>query len=500
MVCNESRDDQHGWDHIVEIEQSKIKNLPADMQAGVVQSLVQIKTTRGNKLTTSLKLSNALKATKADLPCFLLLLKYDNSNSDPEIYGKHIWRADIYKFLKRARQIEEGGSQDVRKIKVSMSFSSVDRIDLPLNEWMLRHIQKVDGNYATAKHKLASQLGYEKSPIKIEITFGELGSPDDIIDHQIGLKADLPVKNFKVSNNRFDISSRLPTHQMSSGRISFQAKPVPMVLELSQPDEGTIQLPVQAFASTLLETTDKRYKFRIVAGHFEMIYIAKGKNHRLIHCYDPYANLCIMQHIGYVFLKKCSEKGSVSFSLSTEEGELFSGQLDIPLDTKEWIGITLLVGRFLIENIGQDRCNQVRIPFVDFFETIKNIYGLATLIETNSVQISADFEGKTDKFSALLGYAYGQIGQWSFGLICSFELLSRDIKGKRESFIFSKAEIIKKSVFKMSIEKIKRHIANEFETYITSTNIQYATIEQGDLIKSFQKADEDAEVSFYVSD
>ncbi|MGB3464989.1 MAG: hypothetical protein WBA74_06960, partial [Cyclobacteriaceae bacterium] len=75
-VINPSLNDEHGWDHVVEIELPQAVARPADLRTPVLACYAQIKTTRGTKPKTTVKLSNALKAARSPAPSFVFLFHY----------------------------------------------------------------------------------------------------------------------------------------------------------------------------------------------------------------------------------------------------------------------------------------------------------------------------------------------------------------------------------------------------------------------------------------
>ncbi|WP_129434490.1 hypothetical protein [Roseovarius sp. A46] len=222
-VVNKASDDQHGWDHILEIVPPSSPMLPADLQAHVLQCFVQIKTTQGKSPKTRLKLSNAVKAAKSPLPSFVFLLQYHDRSSRPKIFGRHIWASEIEHWLKRARETETEGSQDLHKLSATMSFSEADCIQQNPVDWVLTILSQHGGeNYAKRKLKLINSVGYEQYSHEGTVTFGPLDSAADVVLHELGLKRDLPFKDLRLYDRRFGIKSMFPVNSFSTGRIRFR--------------------------------------------------------------------------------------------------------------------------------------------------------------------------------------------------------------------------------------------------------------------------------------
>ena len=153
VVVNSAADDQHGWDHILEITPPQNNALPADLRNPVISCFAQIKTTRSRKVQTTVKLSNAVKAAKSPLPSFIFLLQYDVSEK-PVLYGKHIWKDEIRHYLKRARQ---AGDAPLHKKTVTVKFTSTDRVTCNPVDWVLAVLSTCGGDaYTLEKRKYVS--------------------------------------------------------------------------------------------------------------------------------------------------------------------------------------------------------------------------------------------------------------------------------------------------------------------------------------------------------
>lgn len=150
-TVNSSDDDQHGWDHVVEIAPAKPSNLPADLKTHVISCFAQIKGTKGRKRTAKLKLSNAVKSAQSPLPSFVFLLAYTKSGVPPTIYARHIWQDQIHHWLKRARETEATGKTDLRKLTVNIKFKEADRLDISPATWIEQTLAPFGDSYTSQK-------------------------------------------------------------------------------------------------------------------------------------------------------------------------------------------------------------------------------------------------------------------------------------------------------------------------------------------------------------
>ncbi|MXZ81335.1 MAG: DUF4365 domain-containing protein, partial [Gammaproteobacteria bacterium] len=172
-ACNESKDDLHGWDYIVEIPPTRNPNRLPDKQPRIITALVQIKSTTKNRLITRIKLSNALKAIQSDLPCFIFMFSYNDDQI--KIFGKHVWSEFSEIVLKKARQSEIHGSNSLHKKSISVLFEPSDEIQSSeIAQWIQRTVNEIGEDYASKKIRIRDKCGYEKRRYIVKFTLGPL--------------------------------------------------------------------------------------------------------------------------------------------------------------------------------------------------------------------------------------------------------------------------------------------------------------------------------------
>ena len=182
-VLNVAANDEHGWDHIVDLKPPKNLDLPADLHDHLLQCFVQIKTTKRHSPTTKVKLSNAIKAAKSPNPSFIFLFHYKADTPSPILYGKKIWRNEIERSLKRAREISVSDpSRNLYEVYLSMSFEDEDVISDHPSDWMLKEIAAHGGaNYSINKLAIVNSVGYGEFTNEIKFTFPPTVSANDIV-------------------------------------------------------------------------------------------------------------------------------------------------------------------------------------------------------------------------------------------------------------------------------------------------------------------------------
>ena len=248
ITCNSSSEDDHGWDFMVEIPLPGTGNLPADKVAAPKPVLVQVKSTKGKSAKTTLKVSNAVKLAKSELPCFVVFFR--EYQGVKQVYACHFWEELIRRALKRGRQVSAAG-RPPHKAKMTIMFSDADDHSSDLIDWIVATATEGAGEYGTAKRTLFDNVGYEGRKYRGVVTLAPLRGVDDLVDHQLGLTDHLPVSHVKLIDSRFDIDAPNPILDETDGRIRFtpnNSPKVEVVLQGSSGDvlslSGEVRIPV----------------------------------------------------------------------------------------------------------------------------------------------------------------------------------------------------------------------------------------------------------------
>ena len=220
ITCNSSSEDDHGWDFLIEIEPNREAKAPADKQDAIRKAFVQVKSTHGKSPKTRMKVSNALKLVKDELPCFVVLFHYDRLGGS-RIYVQHFWTDLIERALKRGRQVS-AKSKDTRKSWMEISFSEQDEKSKDLVGCISSIVRESSDEYGAEKRSLYQRLGYENRNYRAEVTFGPLSGIEEIIDHELGLTDALPVSRVGLVDSRFGIDAPEPILESEHARMQIR--------------------------------------------------------------------------------------------------------------------------------------------------------------------------------------------------------------------------------------------------------------------------------------
>jgi hypothetical protein len=270
------REDEHGWDLLVEFP-PRIGTAFPDTEPSVVRCLVQVKSTQTRRTSTRVKVSNALKFAKDTLPCFIVLLTYPNSRAKFEAaYVKHFWVTEMAQALESARRASSEG-QELHKHHLPVVFSESERLDDGLVGAMIEMIDRVGQDYQTKKKAFADSLGYEHGWGEANLVMEEGHGQGDLQDLLLGIRNELPLQSFTFTDKRFGISGQ--PQDKGSGRMSVDVKPSKKcAVTLRRMDDGEeISWPGALFSAGMTWLAIAEQKVRVSAGPLELIISGSGK-------------------------------------------------------------------------------------------------------------------------------------------------------------------------------------------------------------------------------
>ena len=249
VTCNSSLEDDHGWDFIIELTPPQDADKPADKTPGVKKALIQVKSTYGKIPTTRIKIANALKFAKDDLPCFLVLFHY-TKDLEPQVYVRHFWKELIARALKRARQAS-AENRSIHKIEMQVLFSGDDNHTNDHISWIISMVHDNQIDYSSTKRTLYETIGYEDRKYRAELAFGPIKGIEEVVDHQLGLTEYLPVSKIRLIDSRFGIDAPVPILESERGRIQIRPNDIKgctLALQNSTGDlllfETSVRIPI----------------------------------------------------------------------------------------------------------------------------------------------------------------------------------------------------------------------------------------------------------------
>lgn len=349
-TCNPSVEDDHGWDHIVEIAADNKQELPADLQEGVVRSLVQVKSTRSNQRKVKIKLSNALKAIQTDLPCFIVLMVF-NGEELSEVLVRHFWSDDIERILKKAREAHRDKTPNLHKIHLEFSMNGFPDVQGDLVETIFSTVSEFGTNYGKEKKSIRDNVGYDDIRALAQLTFQSEVTVEDIVNLELGTISNLPLASFDLLDQRFNISTSMVNQPTAGSTISVEPKPTNGVVRLVQGTKA-LELEANLYSSSVIKADDPAFRMRVQTALMDFTLSPNSGNSTTTELKLEHKTLWD----NYVFaeLANWSEIGHISSEIICDHGTLFHGHINPKLEVNAWTKSVGAGGRIVEQIVGKD--------------------------------------------------------------------------------------------------------------------------------------------------
>ncbi len=404
VTCNGSDEDDHGWDFIIEVTPKESVPQTADKGPGIRKALVQIKSTHGNATKSRIKVSNALKMAKDELPFFVALFHYDDAGGK-RIYIRHFWTDLIERALMCGRKASANRIQ-THKTYMEICFCEKDEHTHDLVAWLVAQVRDNSAEYSTKKRSICETLGYEDKNYRAEITFGPIDGIADVVDHELGLSDYLPVSKFRVVDSRFGID--VPVELGSDhGRIQIRRDGMKCntVIQTDSGDvisfEGSMRTP----GIPNLPTNE----FKIAVETWCFIAIISAEGRLSVEIKELWAEKLPIENIGKM-MKLLSWNGqemSIKFVGDDFPSLSFEGRFIATPHESFFSKMSMIIGT--LQNI-QVRAGRVELnlSFTDLYACFTELSFVYDFLEAENVELCAEWDTalRNDvKISRILGYS-----------------------------------------------------------------------------------------------
>ena len=420
ITCNPSLEDDHGWDFIVEIPVPASDNLPADKVSAPRQVLVQVKSTKDKLAKTRIKLSNALKFAKTDLPCFIVLFQYKKGKRQ-HIYARHFWKALMKRSLKRGRMASVEG-KPTNQSMVSISFTDEDEHSSDLIEWMTDTVNAFPIEYSKEKRELADKLGYESQNYRGELSIGPLKGIEEIIDHMLGLTESLPVMHIKLIDSRFDIDAPTPIYEGTSGRITLRpnfSKECTLVLQA--PDYEPISFPATVRSPAIPDLPPDKFKILIETWLFNVIIIHPGEIKLTLQVEDFFNKKLPIARLNELARLLSWESDSISVKAVKDGLPLFSfhGNINSDIDKGLFRNFAKITEE-LLDIQSHTGVPTVQFSLTDILNSSKILSALYGILTAEDIKLNLELVSEWkygNSISHIIGYIDVEVGGYTFLVI-----------------------------------------------------------------------------------
>jgi hypothetical protein len=466
LTVNRVGDDQNGWDFIVEFPPPRTTGSP-DTGPGGLTCLVQVKSSL-SKPRCKVKLSNALKFARNQLPCFTVLTTFDKDGVTPTcFYVQHFWKKQIAHALKAVRSAYALGVDELNRRWIAVSFTpdeaiAKERVIDCIAKTMLSH-----QNYASTKQTFAGEVGYEDGGGKGSISFN-YEDIDAFVDMMLGLKEDAPITKFRFHHERFGIPDREALTFDTAGRVKVSAKPVSKcaVIVRRQNHSDQITLDGEIFVPGVPNLPDEFQKVRVRTDVIDFTcqmgpsdIAIKGEFGAAL---DASTRASIDTLNQTAALWSWLADGTLELEVRCDGKRFLHGNIKTPAPDhpEQWRTlhyVTTCLARFIEPAL---RPSNMTFTLSDF-QSIEQLYIFARLMAGAPPEITGKIHGGVDNIQRFLTPLYVELGQVTFFAVALYRIDSVTVKGDMTSLRLSAPVFDRQSILRGSAAENRKFILSE---------------------------------------
>ena len=426
VTCNHSVEDDNGWDMLIEFQPKAQPLVALDMRKGVLAVSVQVKATASNSRSVPIRLSNALNYVRSPLPTFIILVVIEDGNY--RFFGRHVWTPLIGAWLKAAREADATGRSSANKEFVTLHFDDADERGDEVLDWIRDEIRSVRGVYAAAKAVIVETIGFEKT--RGTATFRmAIEGPDDFLDMQLGLKANIQAKRFTFTSERFGIQASAPEVDLSDVEISLTPEGREAILRLQFPKGPSLAVAAKVYGAE----HDGRRAARVATHCFQ--WIQGPGDHVRINSKLSTADVVPIEELALFTLLKAhpaDEPIYISVEMDGRTYELGMMSMDRDDELKKAWGWSALTISSLLEI---QKSLPAPLPKLSFSQIDHGERGPSILSAIASDRyLRFDFftyAGMPKSFAAFLCYGYARVGEQIVSVVARRPIIDDRRKGKK---------------------------------------------------------------------
>lgn len=434
VTCNGSEEDDYGWDMFIEFPSRARSSIALDMQPNAPRALVQVKATKGDQRTVSLKLDNAIRYARSELPTFIVLAVIEGNRVT--WYAKHVWAQLIGAWLLAGRIADADGAVAHTR-QVSLTFNDDDCHDGDLLDWMAREIATESFDYVRRKAEIVRTIGFgERAGLVTASVVSEHAF--DMIDLMLGLKDSVRVTRFTYTSERFGIRAREPEIAEGDGWLSVK------------PDgqDGTLYLDFAgtrrcSVAARLYGANDGTHSaWRLDAGGLDIVVGPRDRTQVRAHLGQETLTTPD-QLLLFALLQQMPPESQIDLEMRIDDRTLDLGSISMSIrQAKGWPLLAMAVDaiRTVTTFSGQIAPD---CSMGDLLRASDELAALSGLIGDVPLRLSCvPDHASYETFTSFLSFCSARVRDRSFGAVARRAIVSIDVKDGRQEFDFAPPTVL----------------------------------------------------------
>lgn len=411
-IATRPDEDTNGWDYFIELPDRGYHG-PAESRPPKDVAYAQVKSIKGGRLATTIKLSNMQISSASEQPWFIILVAATADGRQQRMYGLHVWSDLIRKSLKAARKAAiDDAALHARKL--SISFPAESEISGDVVAWMRSEID-AHPNYTATKSKLFETLGYEDGYGTATVTVA-VRSEEEVARLFLGLSDGVSATAFSHVPARFGIPDKNP-RVFGPGRVVFEPEPVGNCELRVRGSTGESSIVLRgleyAYAFPIIALENRR--IRLSAPPVEIIAYGSGK----IDCSlsvqsDKRYSLDHLEEFGK--LLRWADSGPINFAARRPDGE--KADWTITFEREKTSRDRSVVSKIIAAlQLTAQKSNEknISVSFDEIRAAMADLGYFFQVLSPGSMRLILDEpEGAPPQVTIFLYYVGVTIGEWTF--------------------------------------------------------------------------------------
>ncbi|NIJ47761.1 hypothetical protein [Rhizomicrobium electricum] len=265
VTCNQSHEDERGWDFFIQSPPSRTPGIPLDLQPPGTKCFAQVKSHKGKSRNITLKLSTALELAGSEIPAFIVVFCYNTSGTLVETRYLHLWQTEISRILLAVRELDAKGVTELQRHRIAFAIHAMKAIkNVDLIPQTSADIRSVGPDYSSKKHHLYKCLGFEDSALSGIIEYPPGTTLEMLVDNQIGVIDRIEGARITAYSTRFGIPSGTSITPDGTGSISMRSHPKACTVRISSElAQKQVYIPSELYVPNIPNLPEDLQKIRV---------------------------------------------------------------------------------------------------------------------------------------------------------------------------------------------------------------------------------------------
>lgn len=328
FVVHQPKDDEHGWDHLLELQLIPEDRVSLDRRPPLLRASVQVKTSRAHD-AFAIKLTVLENAAKDTHPWFFILVLLDKDDEPDELRVVHIDNVWVEKILQRLRMATSESKEEISEQTMRVSWQEASPLDASDCSAFRDFIVGRTGDpSAYARRKLDANESCGEPRWRAAITLGNGVSAERLAEAFVGRGASLPVSSMNYSEIRFGVE--LPVAMLEPpAAIEFKPRMKKGRLRVERDDGRCVDIGVEVVA-TPPSLPQELGRIRVTNGAIEITIRSSGEASVHISMPEEVRLLTLVETAEFWLLLRGGREFVFEFLFDVAEPYRFRTRMDAP--------------------------------------------------------------------------------------------------------------------------------------------------------------------------